>query len=537
MANITNQEPRAEFVASAAQTVFNVNFTIINEEDCVVLKDGATLTNGVQYTVTSLYDEDGAVITVTTPMTGGEIVIIYRDTIIQRESVYVNDGLFDANALERDLDVLTTVQQEQALALRRSVGLPPTALLDSIELPDPVANRGLKWNGAADALINTTNDPDLSVTAAAASAAAALVSQNAAASSASSASTSAGTATTQASTATTQAGIATTKAGEAAASQAATAAIYDTFDDRYLGVKAANPTLDNDGNALVAGAMYFNSVNKYTYIYDGAVWVNVFVTPATPPIALATEVTGILPVANGGTGVSTLTSGQFPVGQGTSPAVMSSNMAYNTGTGVLTLGTDTTSAGTIFKSGNTQFPAYGVNVSPSTHATSRRATIGIDNWSFNQDINGNGTKDFMLYNIAGAFTAMSVDTSGRVTLPAQPFFAGQSTTGTGSAPSDYIAGSATTNRGSHYNTTTGIFTAPTAGDYAVLFVGLGQTTAPNVAIQLNGSTVMSTTAGSAAGPFTLAAIISCATNDQIKIRLLSGIMSSSQDYLSIRLLA
>lgn len=244
MADITSQEPRAEFVASAAQTVFNVNFTIINEEDCVVLKDGVELTNGVQYTVTSLYNEAGAVITVTTPMAGGEIVIIYRDTIIQRESVYVNDGLFDANALERDLDVLTTVQQEQALALRRSVGLPPTALLDSIELPDPVANRGLKWNADADAIVNTASDPDTAVTAAAASAAAALVSQNAAAASASAALT----------------------------SENNTAATYDAFDDRYLGQKAADPTVDNDGNTLLVGALYFNNVSNLMKVWNGSAW-------------------------------------------------------------------------------------------------------------------------------------------------------------------------------------------------------------------------------------------------------------------------
>jgi len=35
----------------------------------------------------------------------------------------------------------------------------------------------------------------------------------------------------------------------------------------YLGVQAADPTLDNDGNALVDGAMYFNSVTDVLKIY------------------------------------------------------------------------------------------------------------------------------------------------------------------------------------------------------------------------------------------------------------------------------
>ena len=44
----------------------------------------------------------------------------------------------------------------------------------------------------------------------------------------------------------------------AAASAAAAAASYDSFDDRYLGAYASNPTLDNDGNSLITGAIYFN---------------------------------------------------------------------------------------------------------------------------------------------------------------------------------------------------------------------------------------------------------------------------------------
>ena len=104
--------------------------------------------------------------------------------------------------------------------------------------------------------------------------------QVAAAASASTATTQAGIATTQAgnaatsaATATTQAGIATTQAGNAAASAASAATIYDNFDDRYLGAKAAAPTLDNDGNALLVGAIYFLTTGSVgMYVWDGANW-------------------------------------------------------------------------------------------------------------------------------------------------------------------------------------------------------------------------------------------------------------------------
>jgi hypothetical protein len=53
-------------------------------------------------------------------------------------------------------------------------------------------------------------------------------------------------------------------------------AAYDNFDDRYLGAKTADPTLDNDGDALVAGALYFNSVDGAMRVYTGSVWVDAY---------------------------------------------------------------------------------------------------------------------------------------------------------------------------------------------------------------------------------------------------------------------
>jgi hypothetical protein len=56
------------------------------------------------------------------------------------------------------------------------------------------------------------------------------------------------------------------------ASEQAAAATYDAFDDRYLGAKSSNPTVDNDGDPLVVGALHFNTVANEMRVYDGAVW-------------------------------------------------------------------------------------------------------------------------------------------------------------------------------------------------------------------------------------------------------------------------
>lgn len=58
----------------------------------------------------------------------------------------------------------------------------------------------------------------------------------------------------------------------AASSATAAAASYDSFDDRYLGAKSSAPTLDNDGNALITGAIYWNSTTNQMFAWTGSAW-------------------------------------------------------------------------------------------------------------------------------------------------------------------------------------------------------------------------------------------------------------------------
>ena len=112
-----------------------------------------------------------------------------------------------------------------------------------------------------------------SATAAASSATAAASSASAASSSASTASTQASNASTSASTASTQASNAASSATAAASSATAAAASYDSFDDRYLGAKSSDPSVDNDGASLVTGALYFNSSAGNLRVYNGSAWI------------------------------------------------------------------------------------------------------------------------------------------------------------------------------------------------------------------------------------------------------------------------
>ena len=103
-------------------------------------------------------------------------------------------------------------------------------------------------------------------------------SASAASSSASAASTSASNASTSASNASTSATNAANAQTAAEAARDSALAAYDNFDDRYLGAKASDPTLDNDGNALIAGALYFNTTDSAMKLYTGSAWVAAYVT-------------------------------------------------------------------------------------------------------------------------------------------------------------------------------------------------------------------------------------------------------------------
>lgn len=62
-------------------------------------------------------------------------------------------------------------------------------------------------------------------------------------------------------------------AQDAEASRVATQALYDDFDKRYLGPKASDPTVDNKGDPLETGALYFSTTDDAMYMYNGAVWL------------------------------------------------------------------------------------------------------------------------------------------------------------------------------------------------------------------------------------------------------------------------
>jgi hypothetical protein len=93
-------------------------------------------------------------------------------------------------------------------------------------------------------------------------------------------------------------------------------AALDSFDDRYLGQKASDPTVDNDGNPLVTGALYFNTTDDVMKVYEGSVWV-----------AAYASLSGALLVANNLADLNSAAAARTNLGLGTAATTASTDYA------------------------------------------------------------------------------------------------------------------------------------------------------------------------------------------------------------------
>ena len=160
-----------------------------------------------------------------------------------------------------------------------------------------------KWDLVIDASYAATQAANAaaSATAAATSATNAATSATNAATSETNAATSETNAATSETNAATSATNAATSATNAANSASAAEATFDLFDDAYLGAKASDPTLDNDGNALQDGALYFDTTNNVMKVYDlgTTTWFQL-----TPTVANQTNINTVAGIASDVTAVA-----------------------------------------------------------------------------------------------------------------------------------------------------------------------------------------------------------------------------------------
>ena len=309
------------------------------------------------YTVTGVGDVSGGnVVFVTAPASGVTVVILREMDLEQGLDLVPNDP-FPAQSLENSLDKLTFMVQQHSEQLGRAIKASRTNVLSGSEFVISAADRANKvfsFDGSGDLAVTqelgtfqgnwatatvyqvrdivkdtstnnifivntehtssgaqplTTNANsakyDLIVDAAAAATSAtaaassatdaetAQTASEAAQAAAEAAQASAETAETNAETAETNA---ETAQAAAEAAQAAAELVYDNFDDRYLGAKSTSggdPTLDNDGDALIDGALFFDTTNNVMKVYNLGTTAWLRTTPTTSDQTNINTVSGI----------------------------------------------------------------------------------------------------------------------------------------------------------------------------------------------------------------------------------------------------
>ena len=284
------------------------------------------------YTVTGVGDVGGGNVVFGTAPASGVTVVILREMDLDQGLDLVPNDPFPAQSLENSLDKLTFMVQQHKEELGRTIKASRTNVISGSEFTISAASRANKifafdssgdvsitqeigtfrgnWatatayevrdivkdtstnniflvnaahtSSGAEPLTTNANSAkyDLLVDAASAttSAAAAAASESAAETAETNAETAqaASEAARDASVVAKNASVTAQGASETAkaaseAAQAAAEAVYDTFDDRYLGAKSTSggdPTVDNDGNALIDGALFFDTTNNVTKVYN-----------------------------------------------------------------------------------------------------------------------------------------------------------------------------------------------------------------------------------------------------------------------------
>lgn len=331
---VSSATTRNSYSGNGSTDVFAYGFKIFDDDDITVIirtdSTGAetTKTKTTHYTVSGVGNSSGGNVTFTSGNipASGETVVLLRTTARTQLTDYVPNDPFPAATHEDALDKLTFIAQELEEEIGRSLKVSQANVIATSEFTADAtarANKILGFDSSGNISIvqeiGTFKGTDATVTTVAYNARdivksttsaqlnnvyicvadsvvgdsltdtdhfALLVDAVSAATSATNAASSASTATTQASTATTKASEAATSAASALShkndaetaktaaetAQAAAEAALDNFDDVYLGAKSSEPSVDNDGDALNAGDLFFDTTANAIKVYTGSAW-------------------------------------------------------------------------------------------------------------------------------------------------------------------------------------------------------------------------------------------------------------------------
>jgi hypothetical protein len=135
---VADNTSRNQYTATSGQTVFAYTFEIVDKDDIVVLKNGTTLSEGTDYTVSNVGNDNGGNVTLTVGATTGDILTLYRDMPYARTQNYTNSGDFLASEVNSDFDNLWLAGEQTNRSFSQSIRKPITDS-DSISMELPAA--------------------------------------------------------------------------------------------------------------------------------------------------------------------------------------------------------------------------------------------------------------------------------------------------------------------------------------------------------------------------------------------------------------
>jgi hypothetical protein len=337
--SVSSTTTKVSYSGDGSTTVFAYTFKVFADADLRVIERASNGTETVKtltthYTVSGAGTDSGGNVTFTTAPASGVTVIIKRNLGLTQGTDYIENDPFPAESHEDALDRLTFIAQNIQEQVDRCIKASETNTLSGAEFTIGATDRANKifafdssGNVNITQEIGTFRGTDTTVTTAAydvrdlvksttaaelnniyicvatsvvgdsltdtdhfelivdavsasTSATNAAASATAAATSATNAATSATNAATSETNASTSETNASASATAAAASAAAAALSADNFDDIYLGAKSSDPTVDNDGDPLNAGDLYFNTTSNTLRVYSGSAWADAALTAA-----------------------------------------------------------------------------------------------------------------------------------------------------------------------------------------------------------------------------------------------------------------